>query len=107
MLFRTTRVERLSSNRLVLHIQPDEGISLRFGAKIPGPTVSIGAVDMDFDYEVYFGAPPSTCYERLLHDCMAGDATLFRRADQGEAGWTAVAPIQEAWKTAPPPDFPN
>ena len=107
MLFRNTPVERLSSNRLVLHIQPDEGISLRFGAKVPGPTVSIGAVDMDFDYEDYFGDTPSTGYERLLHDCMVGDATLFQRADQVEAGWSVVAPIQEAWKTAPPPDFPN
>jgi len=107
MLFRNTPVERLSSNRLVLHIQPDEGISLRFGAKVPGPTVSIGAVDMDFDYEDYFGDTPSTGYERLLHDCMVGDATLFQRADQVEAGWSVVAPIQEAWKTAPPPNFPN
>ncbi len=107
MLFRNTPVERLSSNRLVLHIQPDEGISLRFGAKVPGPTVSIGAVDMDFDYEDYFGDTPSTGYERLLHDCMVGDATLFQRADQVEAGWSVVAPIQEAWKAAPSPDFPN
>ena len=107
MLFRNTPVERLSSNRLVLHIQPDEGISLRFGAKVPGPTVSIGAVDMDFDYEDYFGDTPSTGYERLLHDCMVGDATLFQRADQVEAGWSVVAPIQMAWKAASPPDFPN
>ncbi|PYS26659.1 MAG: glucose-6-phosphate dehydrogenase [Acidobacteria bacterium] len=107
MLFRNTPVERLSSNRLVLHIQPDEGISLRFGAKVPGPTVSIGAVDMDFDYEDYFGDTPSTGYERLLHDCMVGDATLFQRADQVEAGWSVVAPIQEAWQAAPPPEFPN
>jgi len=107
MLFRNTPVERLSSNRLVLHIQPDEGISLRFGAKVPGPTVSIGAVDMDFDYEDYFGDTPSTGYERLLHDCMVGDATLFQRADQVEAGWSVVAPIQKAWKASSPPDFPN
>src|SRR5437588_1275102 len=107
MLFRNTPVERLSSNRLVLHIQPDEGISLRFGAKVPGPTVSIGAVDMDFDYEDYFGDTPSTGYERLLHDCMVGDATLFQRADQVEAGWSVVAPIQEAWASEPAPDFPN
>src|SRR5437660_887857 len=107
VLFRDTPVDRLSSNRLVLHIQPDEGISLRFGAKVPGPTVSIGAVDMDFDYEDYFGDTPSTGYERLLHDCMVGDATLFQRADQVEAGWSVVAPIQKAWKASSPPDFPN
>ncbi len=107
MLFRNTPVERLSSNRLVLHIQPDEGISLRFGAKVPGATLGIGAVDMDFDYGDYFGDTPSTGYERLLHDCMVGDATLFQRADQVEAGWSVVAPIQEAWYSQPPRAFPN
>jgi glucose-6-phosphate 1-dehydrogenase len=99
MLFRDTPIERLPTNRLVMHIQPDEGVSLRFGAKVPGPMVSIGAVDMNFDYEDYFGDTPSTGYERLLHDCMMGDATLFQRADQVEAGWAVVAPIQEAWQT--------
>jgi glucose-6-phosphate 1-dehydrogenase len=107
VLFRNTPVDRLSSNRLVLHIQPDEGISLRFGAKVPGPVLEIGAVDMDFDYEDYFGDTPSTGYERLLHDCMMGDATLFQRADQVEAAWSVVAPIQAAWNSEPPPDFPN
>jgi glucose-6-phosphate 1-dehydrogenase len=107
VLFRKTPVERLPTNRLVLHIQPDEGISLRFGAKMPGSVMSIGAVDMDFDYQDYFGDTPSTGYERLLHDCMVGDATLFQRADQVEAGWAVVAPIQEAWSETPPPDFPN
>jgi glucose-6-phosphate 1-dehydrogenase len=99
MLFRNTQIEKLTTNRLVLHIQPDEGISLRFGAKVPGATVSIGPVDMNFDYEDYFGDTPSTGYERLLHDCMLGDATLFQRADQVEAGWAVVAPIQEAWRS--------
>ena len=107
MLFRDSPVDQLSSNRLVLHIQPDEGISLRFGAKEPGPILKIGAVDMDFDYEDYFGDVPSTGYERLLHDCMMGDATLFQRADQVEAGWAVVAPIQEAWANSPPTAFPN
>ena len=107
VLFRKTPIERLTTNRLVLHIQPDEGISLRFGAKVPGPTVSIGAVDMDFDYEEYFGDTLSTGYERLLHDCMMGDATLFQRADQVEAGWAVVAPIQEDWYSHRPDHFPN
>jgi len=107
VLFRKTPIERLTTNRLVLHIQPDEGISLRFGAKVPGPTVSIGAVDMDFDYEEYFGDTLSTGYERLLHDCMMGDATLFQRADQVEAGWAVVAPIQEDWNSHKPDSFPN
>jgi len=106
VLFRNTPIERLNRNRLVLHIQPDEGISLRFGAKTPGSTMNIGAVDMEFDYEDYFGDTPSTGYERLLHDCMVGDATLFQRADQVEAGWAVVEPILQAWKQGPP-DFPN
>ena len=107
MLFRDTPVDRLSSNRLVLHIQPDEGITVRFGAKVPGPILKIGAVNMNFDYEDYFKATPSTGYERLLHDCMMGDATLFQRADQVEAAWSVVAPIQAAWKAGPPAAFPN
>jgi glucose-6-phosphate 1-dehydrogenase len=107
MLFRDTPVDRLSSNHLVLHIQPDEGITMRFGAKVPGPILKIGAVDMNFDYEDYFGKTPSTGYERFLHDCMVGDATLFQRADQVEAAWSVVAPIQAAWKAGPPPAFPN
>jgi glucose-6-phosphate 1-dehydrogenase len=97
MLFRDTPVDQLTANRLVMHIQPDEGIALRFGAKLPGPVLQIGSVDMDFDYEDYFGDVPATGYERLLHDCMMGDATLFQRADQVEAGWAVVKPIQEAW----------
>jgi glucose-6-phosphate 1-dehydrogenase len=108
VLFRETTIERLTTNRLVLHIQPDEGVSLRFGAKVPGSAMSIGAVDMDFNYEDYFGETPSTGYERLLHDCMAGDATLFQRADQVEAGWSVVAPIQQAWNEGnASPSFPN
>ena len=106
-LFRKTAIDRLTTNRLVLHIQPDEGISLRFGAKIPGPVLSIGAVDMDFDYEDYFGNTPSTGYERLLYDCMMGDATLFQRADQVEAAWGVVAPIQEIWARATPGALPT
>ena len=107
VLFRKTSIEELTTNRLVLHIQPDEGISLRFGAKVPGSVMSIGAVDMDFDYEDYFGDTPSTGYERLLHDCMMGEATLFQRADQVEAGWSVVEPIHKAWASEPTPDFPN
>ena len=106
-LFRKTPIDRLTTNRLVLHIQPDEGVSLRFGAKVPGPVLSIGAVDMDFDYEDYFGNTPSTGYERLLYDCMLGDATLFQRADQVEAAWAVVAPIQKIWSEVPPSSFPT
>src|SRR5687768_165374 len=85
MLFRDTPVERLTTNRIEIHIQPDEGITLHFGAKIPGPIVKMGAVDMDFNYVDHFGEQMSTGYERLLFDCMIGDATLFQREDMVEA----------------------
>ena len=91
----------------MLHIQPDEGISLRFGAKVPGIAVDIGQVNMDFRYSDYFGNEPSTGYERLLYDCMTGDATLFQRADMVEAGWSVVQPLLDVWKALPPRHFPN
>jgi glucose-6-phosphate 1-dehydrogenase len=107
VLFRETPVEHLMPNLLVMHIQPEEGISLRFGAKIPGPIVRVGSVDMDFHYTDYFGSEPSTGYERLLYDCMIGDATLFQRADMVEAGWSVVQPVLDVWKALPPRNFPN
>ena len=62
---------------------------------------------MEFDYEDYFGNVSSTGYERLLHDCMIGDATLFQRADMVEAGWRVVDPVLETWQQTPASDFPN
>ena len=107
MLFRDTPREHLRTNRIVIHIQPDEGITLHFGAKIPGPIVSMGSVDMDFDYAEHFGEQIATGYERLLFDCMTGDATLFQRADMVEASWKIVTPILKAWKENPADNFPN
>ena len=107
VLFRETQVEDLMPNQLVLHIQPEEGISLRFAAKTPGPAMRLGQVDMDFNYADYFGATPNTGYERLLHDCMIGDATLFQRADMVEAGWAIVNPVMDVWRALPPRNFPN
>jgi glucose-6-phosphate 1-dehydrogenase len=107
VLFRNTPVERLTTNELVIRIQPDEGISLRFGAKVPGPVVRLGAVKMNFDYTDYFGTEAATGYERLLYDCMIGDQTLFQRADMVEMGWSVVAPILDVWKALPPRNFPN
>jgi glucose-6-phosphate 1-dehydrogenase len=107
VLFRDTAVENLMPNQLVLHIQPQEGISLQFAAKVPGPIMRLGAVDMNFNYADYFGTQPSTGYERLLHDCMIGDATLFQRADMVEAGWCVVSPVLDVWKALPPRNFPN
>jgi glucose-6-phosphate 1-dehydrogenase len=107
VLFRDTPVENLMPNQLVLHIQPEEGISLQFAAKVPGPIMRLGAVDMNFEYADYFGTQPSTGYERLLHDCMIGDQTLFQRADMVEAGWCVVSPLLDVWKALPPRNFPN
>jgi glucose-6-phosphate 1-dehydrogenase len=106
-LFRRTAVERLAPNQLIVHIQPQEGISLQFGAKIPGPIVRLGSVNMDFRYADYFGSKPSTGYERLLYECMVGDATLFQRADKVEASWSVVQPILDVWQALPPRNFPN
>ncbi len=107
VLFRDTPVENLMPNQLVLHIQPEEGISLQFAAKVPGPVMRLGAVDMNFEYADYFGTQPSTGYERLLHDCMIGDQTLFQRADMVEAGWCVVSSVLDVWKALPPRNFPN
>jgi glucose-6-phosphate 1-dehydrogenase len=99
-LFRETPVDKLTPNWLVMHIQPEEGASLQFGAKIPGPIVQLGSVKMDFRYADYFAAKPSTGYETLIYDCMIGDATLVQSADTIEMGWRVVQPILDAWRGA-------
>jgi len=98
-LFRDTPVETLTPNVLVMQIQPDEGISLQFGAKRPGPDIHLGAVRMDFRYRDYFNTDPSTGYETLVYDCMIGDPILFQRADSVEAGWAVVQPILDLWRS--------
>ncbi len=103
-LFRDTPVDILTPNVLILQIQPDEGVALQFGAKIPGPRIELGKVRMDFRYKDYFHTEPSTGYETLVYDCMVGDAMLFNRADGVEAGWAVVQPILDLWaedKTVP------
>jgi glucose-6-phosphate 1-dehydrogenase len=108
-LFRDTLVDTLTPNVLVLQLQPDEGISLQFGAKQPGPEIRLGTVRMDFKYRDYFHTEPSTGYETLVYDCMIGDAMLFQRADSVEAGWAVVQPILDLWqhdKTAPLEFYP-
>jgi glucose-6-phosphate 1-dehydrogenase len=96
-LFRDTPVERLTPNDLVLQIQPEEGVTLRFSAKVPGPSIRMDGVAMKFNYRERFQAAPSTGYETLLYDCMIGDASLFQRADNIEAGWRVVQPVLDAW----------
>jgi glucose-6-phosphate 1-dehydrogenase len=106
-LFRQTPVHKLQTNRLVIQIQPDEGMALGFGAKIPGPQLRLGSVEMSFEYSKYFGAKPYTGYEVLLYDCMMGDATLFQRADMVEAGWRILDPVIDVWRALPARNFPN
>jgi glucose-6-phosphate 1-dehydrogenase len=106
-LFRQAGVEQLDPNVLVVRIQPNEGITLSFGAKVPGPNMELGNVNMDFNYADYFGVQTSTGYETLLYECIMGDATPFQRADMLEAGWSVVQPILDVWKALPPRDFPN
>jgi glucose-6-phosphate 1-dehydrogenase len=105
-IFRNAPVHK-HSNQLVMQIQPVEGISLSFGAKIPGPVLQVGSVDMSFEYTKYFGADAYTGYEVLIYECMIGDATLFQRADMVEAGWSIVDPILDVWQALPPRRFPN
>ena len=105
-LFRNVPVKK-HTNQLVLQIQPFEGISLSFGAKVPGPILRVGSVEMSFEYSKYFGTAAYTGYEVLLYDCMIGDATLFQRADMVEAGWSIVDPMLDVWTALPPRRFPN
>ena len=84
---------------LVIRIQPDEGVSLRMSAKMPGSSLRIEPVKMDFHYGTSFGKATPEAYERLLLDAMSGDATLFARRDEVEEAWKFVDAIREAWKT--------
>ena len=107
MLFRDTPTDALHDNWLILQIQPDEGIRLRFNAKRPGPEMLLDSVAMDFHYSDWFKQSPAVGYETLLYDCMLGDATLFQRADQVEASWRVVDPLLKAWSEPPAHAFPN
>ena len=94
-------------SRLILSIQPVEGIVLGFQAKYPGPKMQLRPVDMRFSYRGSFAAPSPDAYETLLWDVMKNDATLFMRADQVEAAWQLLMPVLEAWQATAPSDFPN
>jgi len=106
IVFREREVE---PNRLILNIQPEEGISVSFGAKRPGTEMSIGNVTMNFSYKEGFGGSSRSAYATLLNDCLRGDATLFDRGDSVEAAWALVDPILDVWsaaKTAGVPVYP-
>jgi glucose-6-phosphate 1-dehydrogenase len=106
IVFRGREVE---PNRLILNIQPDEGICVSFGAKRPGTEMSIGNVMMNFSYREGFGDGTHSDYATLLHDCVRGDATLFDRGDNVEAAWSLLDPILDVWTAArstPVPEYP-
>src|SRR5262249_9754015 len=96
-IFHRVGPKTFEANALVLKRQPDEGISLRFGAKPPGPTMRIQPVKMDFGYGSSFGVATPEAYERLILDAMLGDSTLFTRDDEVETAWSVVMPILNAF----------
>ena len=99
--FPPATVAHWQPNRLIVRIQPNEGIVLRFQAKRPGPVMHLDTADMEFDYRRAFGTEPPEAYETLLLDVMWGDPTLFMRADQIDASWSIVRPVLDAWAAAP------
>ena len=108
VIFRNTpAAAAMESNRLLFHIQPDQGIEFRFHAKTPGPAMFLQKVNMRFDYREAFEASRGTGYEILLYHCMIGDATLFSRTDLVESAWRVAQPMLDAWAAAAPTDFPN
>ena len=99
--------DKIESNVLVIKIEPDEGISMRFEAKVPGPKDHVRSVYMDFNYGSGFGVQSPPAYERLIGDAMLGDQTLFTRWDAVERAWEVVSPILEVWKNTKDFSFPN
>src|SRR5579871_6135962 len=108
LFFNLSPEDQMEPNVLTIRIQPDEGIALRFGAKLPGPEMHLRQVQMNFSYSDAFKVEPSTAYETLLLDAMEGDPTLFNRADQVEMAWTVIEPLLDIWKAVKPlQPFPN
>src|SRR5881275_385943 len=96
--FARDQAEGLEADALVLRIQPDEGITLRFGAKVPGQAFLVRSVSMDFFYGAAFLEETPDAYERLLLDALIGDATLFIRSDEVQQAWRIVDPLLQAWE---------
>jgi glucose-6-phosphate 1-dehydrogenase len=99
LIFRQDAGDQIDPNVLALRIQPDEGITLKFAAKLPGQSMNMRSVNMDFRYGSTFGFHLASAYERLLLDCMIGDPTLFNRADSVQAAWALVQPFLDVWET--------
>jgi glucose-6-phosphate 1-dehydrogenase len=108
LLFRScAAVDDVSPNVLVMRIQPDEGVSLTFEVKPPGPEICVNPLSLDFKYEQAFGNSSPEAYETLLEDCIEGDSTLYTRHDWVEQAWALVDPIIKTWEKNPPDNFPN
>jgi glucose-6-phosphate 1-dehydrogenase len=107
LLFKSHAVGPVNPNVLVMRIQPDEGVSLTFEVKPPGPDMTICPLSLDFKYEEAFGSSPPEAYETLLEDCIEGNSTLFTRHDWVEAAWSLVDPIIQVWNLSKPKNFPN
>jgi len=103
----TPAAGRAEANRLIFHIQPDQGVELRLQAKAPGPALHLQKVNMRFDYQESFEAQRTTGYEVLLYNCMSGDATLFSRTDLVESAWRLAQPILDTWAETAPADLPT
>jgi glucose-6-phosphate 1-dehydrogenase len=103
--FARSDIGDVEPNELVLSVQPDEGASLRLVAKVPGQTMSVRPVQMEFKYGTSFLGDSPEAYERLLHDALRNEATLFTRADEVEAQWRIVQPILDAWQSEPGPSL--
>ncbi len=104
-IFRDTPVDKLTPNILKLMVDPEQGITTQFSAKIPGPVMALGKVTNSFLYKDFFEEQPNVGYETLLYDCMMGDATLFQRADNIEAAWAVVQPALDTWGKGGDPEM--
>ncbi|HET6212341.1 MAG TPA: glucose-6-phosphate dehydrogenase [Micromonosporaceae bacterium] len=100
--FHPTDVELLGHNQLVIRVQPDEGVTLKFGSKVPGTTMELRDITMDFQYGEAFTESSPEAYERLVLDVLVGDSTLFPHADEVEQSWRVVDPLEEAWAGTKP-----
>ncbi len=107
VIFRDTPVDHLDANRLVFHMQPDQGIELRVHAKVPGPALQLQNVNMRFSYGDAFRGARAIGYEVLLYNCMIGDATLFSRTDLVETAWRIAQPVLDHWAAETPTEYPN
>ena len=107
LAFGKVQIQQLEPNRLILSIQPEEGIKIEIKAKRPGATMNLTSVNLDFNYSDFGPSDKATGYERLLYDAMIGDTTLYHRSDMVEAAWRLVTPILDVWGSIPPREFPN